>query len=96
MENLRETLYWKVERTLKKLEYDFQISPEPIQILRHTYSQEIVNFIFESLEKNNHFFFRNFSITGPRASNSESGTSKRLSNKTSICGRVRIFLRMVR
>ncbi|EKR99998.1 hypothetical protein [Leptospira mayottensis] len=51
IENLRETLYWKVERTLKKFEYDFQISPEPTQVLRHTYSQEIVNFIFESLEK---------------------------------------------
>ncbi|EJO69693.1 hypothetical protein [Leptospira kirschneri] len=50
-EDLREFLYWKVERTLKKFEYDFQVSPQPIQILRHTYTQEIVNLVFESLEK---------------------------------------------
>ncbi|ASV13024.1 hypothetical protein B2G51_17030 [Leptospira santarosai] len=52
IENLHESFYWKVEEILKKYEHDFQISPEPIQVLRHTYSQEIVNFIFESLIKN--------------------------------------------
>ncbi|EMJ98146.1 hypothetical protein [Leptospira alstonii] len=50
-EELREFLYWKLEGTLKKFEYDFQVSPEPIQTLRHTYAQEIVNLVFESLEK---------------------------------------------
>ncbi|MCR8648422.1 hypothetical protein [Leptospira interrogans] len=50
-EDLREFLYWKVEGTLKKFEYDFQVSPQPIQTLRHTYAQEIVNLVFESLEK---------------------------------------------
>lgn len=50
-EDLRELIYWKVEDTLKKFEYDFQFSSEPIQVLRHTYAQEIVNLIFDSSEK---------------------------------------------
>ncbi|WP_206610252.1 hypothetical protein [Leptospira yasudae] len=49
-EELRESLYWKVEGALKKFEYDFQFSPEPIQVLRHSYAQEIVKLVFESLE----------------------------------------------
>lgn len=54
MENtkdLRDYLFWEVEKTLKKFEYDFQVSPEPIQVLRHTYALEIVNRVFLALEK---------------------------------------------
>ncbi|AYV56113.1 hypothetical protein CH370_13355 [Leptospira kmetyi] len=49
-EDLRELIYWKVESTLKRFEYDFQFSNEPIQVLRHTYAQEIANLIFDSFE----------------------------------------------
>lgn len=50
-EDLRNHLFWEVEETLKKFEYDFQVSPEPIQVLRHTYALEIVNRIFARLDK---------------------------------------------
>ncbi|WP_173662765.1 hypothetical protein [Leptospira tipperaryensis] len=49
--DLRDYLFWEVEETLKKFEYDFQVSPEPIQVLRHTYALEIVSKVFATLEK---------------------------------------------
>ncbi|XDD49988.1 hypothetical protein AB3N59_16735 [Leptospira sp. WS92.C1] len=48
--DLRDSLCWEVEGTLKKFEHDFQMSPEPIQVLRHTYATEIVNLVFSTLE----------------------------------------------